>query len=234
MRQLSENKTQEEVIECILQRMKELEFDTSICSASNIERIYGEYWNEESPMNTNLYIGLYANKLVRAVVLGEEDGIPKHIIKQLNRAMGDGVICLYISAVIHVMSFFIQPDVPCDFYVGYVDTKWNFNLFSSLFKIQPLNVSNFHATVLIDNKVLDVCYSLQNEELEEIDSLIYGTYPHEARMWGWNMNHELPALLDYFASYSNQRTEDFIREHFNLFEDMITNRIDSIIEKASN
>lgn len=234
MRQLSENKTQEEVIECILQRMKELEFNTSMCSASNIVRVYGEHWDENNPMDTNLYIGLYANKLVRAVVIGEDDNIPKHIMKQLNCAMNDGVICIYISAIIHVMNFFIQPNVPCDFYIGYVDTKWNFNLFSALFKAQPLSVSNFHATVLIDNKVLDVCYSFQNDGVEAIDDIIYGTYPHEARMWGWNMNHELPALLDYFASYSNQRTEDFIREHFNLFEDMITNRIDSIIEKASN
>lgn len=223
IKQLSENATQEEIVSNIIERMDLLGIDNSTYELNNIERITGEPWNKDSSLDMNLCLAYYSAKLAVAVVNGEYNGVPKSIKKQLKCAMGDGLICVYISTIIHAMSKIIQPEIDSNLYLGYIDDTWDLNSIPFL-KIPPVRVSSFHATVTVDGKAIDACYPFQYDGVESVGELIYGDYPPTAKMWGWEMNKEASHFLNWFSSYSKSTVDELIKEHIFLFKAMVNTK----------
>lgn len=219
MKQLSKNATQEEIVENIKSRIKTVGIDDEPYTHTNIKRIYGVDVEDETP-NISLYLAFYISKLTIALVKGESKDIPKPIMKQLKCAMRDGVLCLYTSAVAYSVSKIIQPEVDAKYYIGYVNSVWEFNLFKSI-EIPSLNVTTFHSIITLDGKVIDVCYPFQNDGEEYVEDLIYGSFPPDVVMYGWDMSHELQCLLELFSSYSDMSVDEWILEHITFLKNIL-------------
>lgn len=230
IKQFAENVSQKEIVSNILDRMDATGLDITGYTHHNIERIIGENLCEEYPLDTGLFIGYYLNTLLRSELIETNKYIPKVIRNQVSVAMQDGLICVYMSVVAHMLSTLLQPEVHADFYIGYLNASWDFN-FTKLLKIPSLKVASFHATTVIDGKVLDVCHSFQNIGMEALDEIIYGSYPKDIRMYGWNMLHSINSLIIYFASYNNQTIDDFMLEHISFMTDFTDTVMDKIAKE---
>lgn len=221
----------------ILKRMEELHIDTTGCSPINIQRIRGIHIPDGAQMDFSLYLSYYTSKLSEYAVNGFPRDIPSHIRKQLVKSLNEGELCVYLSSIYHMLCSFTLKESECKFYVGYLETTWSFNevetLFdSSILQIPNIPVKNFHSCVTVDDKIIDVCYLFQNEDINLLGEVLYGDYPEGTKMWGWDLSHYVPLLISRYAKSSGIDVSTFIEQHTNYFSLMIEHDL-SNIKKAS-
>lgn len=233
LRMSKNNETNHQLETDTLNRMEELHINTTGCLPINIERIKGINIPNGAPLDYPLYLSYYTAKLSEYIEKEFPKDIPSPIIKQLMKALNKGELCVYLSAVYHMLCSFTLKESVCKFYVGYLETTWSFNeLETNMLQIPNIPVKNFHSCVMVDEKIVDVCYLFQNEGIEALGDIMYGDYPEGTKMWGWDLSHQVPLLISRYAKTSDIDVPTFIEQHSKYFSLMIEQDLDKF-KKAS-
>lgn len=223
IRTLSKNVSNKELIQQFADRIYELGIETDKCTYDNLECIKGIAESEDCSMDVNLYTAYYLTQLATASMTSDYSKLPKSIRKQLIKATNEGVLCVYLSSLFHMIMNFLNPMADCKIYLGYVDGTWDFSEAVPFFNLEipSIPVKGFHSIVTIDGKVVDACYPFQFESMEKLGEIIYGDFPVEAKFYGWELNEYMPVLVNKFASYSKTSIPVYVSEHVDTMKNIL-------------
>ena len=152
--------------------------------------------------------------------------IPKGCKKQVKKVYKDGLLSIYMSVLTCVLGRIIDEDSKYELVLGYLDTTYRFdklNFLKSYIQIPPMNIIRFHAVALANNKIIDICYYMENEGKDQVDFIVYGDFPRGAAMYGWDMERAIASFINYFADSAKMEIAEFISIHIDALKAYMDN-----------
>nr|WP_307990641.1 hypothetical protein [uncultured Niameybacter sp.] len=218
-KRLKMDKSNREIATEIIEWITEIGINTETIKADTIKRYLGEALPEDAPLTIDQLILCYLGHLWAAAKGDKSIEIPKPYIRQVKQAYKDGMLSMYMSVVACSLGRIFDTETKYDFILGYVETTQQFPKWGKLQKYIPLpsieiNMIECHAIATANGRVLGICYDPEQQD----DSLIYGTFPRGAAMYGWEMNTAKAAFIQYFIECTKIDLDTFLTMHAGAFK----------------
>ncbi|MBU3810395.1 MAG: hypothetical protein H9893_01880 [Candidatus Niameybacter stercoravium] len=215
-KRLKMGKTNVEIAKEIIERFKDIGLNTDDIVSDNIQRYLGEEMVEDASHSRDQIIACYLNRLLAAGMGDKSVEMPKECKKQIKQAYKDGLLSVYTSVLTCILGKMLDKDSKYKLVLGYLDTTYSFDELNSLqryIQIPPIDIIKFHAVAVVNNKIIDVCYYMENEGKDQVDFIVHGGFPRGAAMYGWEMESAIAFFIDYFAYTAKMEIADFISIH---------------------
>ncbi|MGL4362225.1 MAG: hypothetical protein ACRCSG_02965 [Cellulosilyticaceae bacterium] len=213
---LKNNKTNREIANEVISVMEKMGMYTENITSDNVTRYLGKEIAEDAPISRDKVIVCYLWDLMAAGLGYKSSKISNKCAKQVKKAYKNGLLNIYMSVLTCVLGRLIDVESEYKMILGYVDTTYSSPKMELLRKYIPIpefNVVKFHAITIVDEKILDLCYYMQYEDKNQNDSIVYGDFPKNSAMYGWEMDIEIAVFVKYFADCSKMSIGDFIENH---------------------
>lgn len=205
-----------EIAREIIERFKDIGLNTDDIKGDNIQRYLGQEVAEKTLLTRDQVIASYLNRLLTVAMGDKSVEMPKECKKQIKRAYKEGLLSVYTSVLTCILGEIFDKGSKYKLVLGYLDTTYSFDKFNSLqryIQIPPIDIIKFHAVTVVNDKIIDVSYYMENEGKKQMDFIVDGDFPRGAAMYGWEMESAIAFFIDYFACTARMEIEDFISIH---------------------